>query len=44
MVKADLWQEIHSRFKLKEMKKAIARAVGLSVQTVRKVLTQSIRT
>jgi len=40
MVKADLWQEIHSRFKLKETKKAIARAVGLSVQTVRKVLRQ----
>jgi transposase len=40
MIKADLWQEIHSRFKLKETKKAIARAVGLSVQTVRKILRQ----
>ena len=40
MIKADLWQEIHSRFKLKETKKAIARAVGLSVQTVRKFLRQ----
>ena len=40
MVKTDLWQEIHSRFKLKESKKSIARAVGLSVQSVRKVLRQ----
>lgn len=40
MVKGDLWHEIHSRFKLKETKKSIARAVGLSVQTVRKVLGQ----
>jgi transposase len=42
MVKADLWNEIHSRFKLKEAKKSIARAVGLSVQTVRKVLRQDV--
>ena len=34
------WHEIHSRFKLRETKKAIARAVGLSVQTVRKILRQ----
>jgi transposase len=40
MVKGDLWREIHSRFKLKETKKSIARAVGLSVQTVRKILRQ----
>ena len=40
MVKGDLWHEIHSRFKLKETKKSIARAVGLSVQTVRKILGQ----
>ena len=40
MVKADLWHEIHSRFKLQETKKSIARAVGLSVQTVRKILRQ----
>jgi transposase len=41
MVKADVWHEIHSRFKLKETKKAIARCVGLSVQTVRKILRQA---
>jgi hypothetical protein len=40
MVKDDLWHEIHSRFKLQETKKSIARAVGLSVQTVRKILRQ----
>lgn len=40
MVKGDLWHEIHSRFKLQETKKSIARAVGLSVQTVRKILRQ----
>jgi len=40
MIKADVWREIHSQFKLKETKKAIARAVGLSVQTVRKILRQ----
>jgi transposase len=41
MIKADLWQEIHSRFKLKERKKSIARSLGLHVLTVRKVLRQS---
>jgi transposase len=41
MVKGELWHEIHSRFKLKETKKSIARAVGLSVQTVRKILGQA---
>jgi len=41
MVKQELWHEIHSRFKPKEPKKSIARTVGLSVQTVRKVLKQS---
>jgi len=40
MVNGELWHEIHSRFKLKESKKSIARALGLSVQTVRKVLRQ----
>ena len=40
MIKADAWREIHSRFRLKETKKSIARAVGLSVQTVRKILRQ----
>jgi transposase len=40
MVKGDLWHEIHSRFKLQETKKSIARSVGLSVQTVRKILRQ----
>jgi transposase len=41
MVKGDLWHEIHSRFKLKETKKSIARSVGLSVQTVRRILRQA---
>ena len=40
MVKGELWHEIHSRFKLKETKKSIARTVGLSIQTVRKILRQ----
>jgi hypothetical protein len=40
MVKADLWHEIHSRFKLKETKKEIARALSLDVRTVRKLLRQ----
>lgn len=40
MVKTDLWHEIHSRWKLKETKKAIARAVSLDVRTVRRVLRQ----
>ncbi len=40
MVKADLWHEIRSRWKLRETKKAIARALGLDVRTVRKVLRQ----
>ena len=38
MVKGDLWHEIHSRRKLKETKKSIAPAVGLTIQTVRKIL------
>jgi transposase len=41
MVKGDLWHEIHSRRKLRETKKSIARAVGLSIQTVRKILSQA---
>jgi transposase len=40
MVKGDLWYEIHSRFKLKESKKSIARNLGLCIQTIRKVLRQ----
>jgi len=40
MVKGDLWHEIHSRHRLKETKKSIARAVGLSIRTVRKILRQ----
>ena len=41
MVKAELWHEIHSRFKLKESKKSIARSLGIDVRTVRKILRQS---
>ncbi len=41
MVKGDLWHEIHSRFKLKETKKSIARSLGLDVQTVRRILRQN---
>jgi transposase len=41
MIKQEVWHEIHSRFKLKESKKSIARTMGLSVQTVRKILKQS---
>jgi transposase len=40
MIKHELWHEIHSRFRLKESKKSIAHSVGVSVQTVRKILTQ----
>lgn len=40
MIKHEVWHEIHSRFRLKESKKSIARSVGLSVQTVRKILKQ----
>jgi len=42
MVKAELWHEIHSRHKLKESKKSIARALGLHVQTVRAILRQTV--
>jgi len=41
MVNGSLWHEIHSRFKLKETRKSIARSLGLDVRTVRKVLKQS---
>ena len=41
MIKQELWHEIHSRFKLKESKKSIARTTGVSVQTVRKILKQN---
>lgn len=40
MVRREVWYEIHSRFKLKEPKKSIARSLELSVQTVRNVLKQ----
>jgi transposase len=40
MVQGDVWHEIHSRFKLQERKKSIARALGLDIKTVRKVLRQ----
>jgi transposase len=40
MVRRELWYEIHSRFKLREPKKAIARSLEISVQTVRRVLKQ----
>ena len=41
MVNGSLWHEIHSRFKLKETRKSIARSLGLDVRTVLKVLKQS---
>ncbi|MCP2619689.1 hypothetical protein NLC35_00355 [Candidatus Aminicenantes bacterium AC-334-K16] len=41
MVKAEIWHEIHSRFKLKESKKSIARSLGIDVRTMRKILRQS---
>ena len=40
MVKGDIWHEIHSRFKLNESKKSIARNLNLDVRTVRKILSQ----
>jgi len=40
MIKSDMWHEIHSRRRLKETKKSIARALGLHIQTIRKVLRQ----
>lgn len=40
MVNGSLWHEIHSRFKLKETRKSIARSLGLDVRTVRKILLQ----
>ena len=40
MVKGDLWHEIHSRYKLKETKKSIARSLGVDVRTVRRILHQ----
>jgi transposase len=41
MVKHEVWYEIHSRYKLKEPKKSIARSLGISVQTVRSILRQT---
>jgi DNA invertase Pin-like site-specific DNA recombinase len=38
MVKVEIWHEIHSRFKLKESKRSIARSLGISVQTFRRIL------
>ena len=40
MVKGNIWHEIHSRFKLNESKKSIARNLNLDVRTVRKILSQ----
>jgi len=40
MVKGDIWHEIHSRHRLKETKKSIARSLDLDVRTVRKILHQ----
>ena len=40
MIRDELWHEIHSRFRLKESKKSIARSVGVSVQTIRKILKE----
>ena len=42
MIKSEIWHESHSRFKLKETKKAIARTLGLSILTIRKVLRQAM--
>jgi hypothetical protein len=42
MIKSDMWHEIHSRRRLKETKKSIARALGLHIQTIRKVLRQGV--
>ena len=44
MIKHEVWHEIHTRFKLKEGKKSIARSLGLSVQTVRKVIKEEVPT
>ncbi len=40
MVKGDIWHEIHSRHKLKESKRSIARSLEVDVRTVRKILRQ----
>ena len=40
MVNGSLWHEIHSRFKLKETKKSIARSLRRDVRTLRKILPQ----
>ncbi|NPU83848.1 MAG: hypothetical protein HPY65_05105 [Syntrophaceae bacterium] len=40
MIKGDQWHEIHTRHRLHESKKSIARALGLDVRTVRKILSQ----
>jgi transposase len=40
MIKADVLHEIHPRFKFRETKKEIARALGLDVRTIRKLLRQ----
>lgn len=40
MIKGEIWHEIHSRFKLKESKKSIARNLDLDVRTVRRILSQ----
>jgi len=38
MIKAELWHEIHTRYKLKESKKSIARSLRIDLRTVRKIL------
>ena len=38
IVHGDSWHEIQSRFRLKEPEKAIARTMGVSVQTLRQIL------
>ncbi len=39
MIKTEIWHKIHRRFKLKEIKKAIARLLGLSVLKVWKCVS-----
>jgi hypothetical protein len=40
MIKGDQWHKIHTWHRLHESKKSIARAMGLDVRTVRKILSQ----
>jgi len=43
MVKGKPLHEVHFRYRLRELKKAIARALGLSVKTVRKIVKEKPR-